>query len=683
VRKTALFGIVTAISAQLAFAQNPPVSPAQRDATRPPGTESNKSIPPQARPITQDPTAAPGTERPAPSAAPGTTLPSPSAQPVTPSNVSPATPLNDSPATTPPPSTQPAPGSNPSDIQEPVLPNVQPRPVPPVPDLSRLGVDSSNAIPLSLNDAIRRALQNNNDIEVSRNDVRIAETTLRSLEGIYQPLFSINPQYSSRVQAQQSTLGGATSNAGTVAQTDYIWNSSINKQFGTGGGNYSLFFNNDRSSTNSSFNQLNPVYASSFGIQFTQPLLRNRSIDNNRRQIRIQRKRVSQSDADFRRKTIETITGVQRAYWDLVFAFRNLDNRIANLNLTRESLRNVEARIAAGAAAPLERAEVQTQLANRESDLLLASQQISIAENVLKALIIKDSTAPEWSAQLNPTDSPLFDSSPVDLRNAIADAMKNRPELQRLRLQGDINKIDIQYFRNQTRPQIDLQSTFALTGLSGAAVLRTQTGPIIGNSINTDASAFLLDQINKIRQSFNPPLGPVIVPVQNNTFTNAPGNLIGGYGKDLSNLFNGSTRNIVVGVAIQFPLKNQTAQANLAGARFAETQREASTRLQEQTVEAEVRNAAQAVETTRRIILTARAARENAELQLQGEQKLYQVGRSTTFLLFQREDTLASARAAEIQAQTDYSKALAELQRATATTLSTNNIVVEEPASKP
>jgi outer membrane protein TolC len=320
---------------------------------------------------------------------------------------------------------------------------------------------------------------------------------------------------------------------------------------------------------------------------------------------------------------------------------------------------------------------VETELATRESDLLLANQTISIAENNLKQLLIKDATSRDWTAQVTPTDPPTFDATPLNLNDALEEARKNRPELQRLRLQGDISKIDIQYFKNQTKPRVDLQSTLALTGLSGTPIFRTQSGPIIGTDTLNDSTAFLLDQINFIRGQLSTPLGPVVVPTQSGTFSNAPSNLVGGYGRDIRNLFNGSTRNIVVGISIQLPFKNKTAEANLAGAQYAQTQLEASTRLQEEAVEVDVRNAAQNVETSRRRVLTATRARENAEIQLQGEQRLYQVGRSTTFLLFQREDTLANARNAEIRAQTDYNKALADLQRATSTTLRVNNVIVE------
>jgi outer membrane protein TolC len=151
----------------------------------------------------------------------------------------------------------------------------------------------------------------------------------------------------------------------------------------------------------------------------------------------------------------------------------------------------------------------------------------------------------------------------------------------------------------------------------------------------------------------------------------------GGYFQTLRNLFSLDTRNIVVGVAISLPFKNRTAEANLAGAQILREQLQASTRSQEQFIEVEVRNAAQAVETERRRVLAAREARRNAELQLQGEQRLYQVGRSTTFLLFQRENTLVNARNAELRAETEYNKSLADLQRATSTTLRANNVVIE------
>ncbi|MGH9971510.1 MAG: TolC family protein, partial [Pyrinomonadaceae bacterium] len=307
-------------------------------------------------------------------------------------------------------------------------------------------------------------------------------------------------------------------------------------------------------------------------------------------------------------------------------------------------------------------------------------QNVSVAENNLKQLIFKDSLTPEWSAQVTPTDTPAFDESPINLTQALKEARDNRPELRRLRLDNDINNIDLQYFRNQTKPQISLQTTLASTGLAGTAAATIAPGtlvPLISGDPNFAPNAFLLSQIQDIQRRAGFPVAttPLV-----ETPSLAPSDLVGGYGKTLSNLFGFNTYNVSVGVAIQVPFKNKTAEANLAGARIQKEQLEASTRSQDQVIEVDVRNSAQAVETSRLRVLSAREARKNAELQLEGEQRLYQVGRSTTFLLFQRQNALTNARNAELRAETDYNKALAGLQRATSSTLRENNVTVATPA---
>lgn len=665
------------IGSQTAFAQTPTATPAPRsnpaarDATRPPGQETqNPSTPPGTQ--QQSPTAAPGVQQPPPQAPPG----APNVTPQTPTQ-NPAVPTQNS---APPQDPATPPVDTPTqDPTDPIFPTVAQKPLPPMPNLTRLGVTSDNVVTLSLNDAVKRALENNNDIEIARDDVRFAETQLLSLQGVYDPLFSITPQLDKRITPVQNIFAGGGT-AGQVSNTTLSFDPTLSKSFSTGGGNYQLSFSNSRTKTSAANSTLNPFFSSNLSLSFTQPLWRNRSIDNNRRQIRIQKKRLEQSDADFRLRTIDVISRVQQAYWELVFSLRDQQNQLANLNLSRENLRRVEAQITVGTQAPLARAEVQTELANRESALLLSVQNVSIAENNLKQLLFKDPTFPEWSAQITPTDTPKFDASPVNLNDALKEARENRPELRRLRLQNDINQLDVQFFKNQTKPQVDIVSTVATTGLAGTAALSTIAPgtliPIISGDPLSDPNAFLLAQIRDIQTRSGFPLAtsPVVAAP-----SLAPSALVGGYGQTLKNLANLNTYNVIVGVAIQIPLRNRTAEANLAGARIQGEQLLASTRSQDQIIEVDVRNAAQAVETSRQRVLAAREARANAELQLEGEQRLYQVGRSTTFLLFQRENALTNARGAELRAETDYNKALSDLQRATSTTLRSNNIVVDTP----
>lgn len=541
--------------------------------------------------------------------------------------------------------------------------------------LTRIGVDPSQTKPFTLNEAIRKALENNNNIEVARSDVRLAETQLRSLLGIYEPVFTITPSYNNNTQPQTTTLGGAGA-SGVTKSNSFSVNGGFSQLVQKGGGNYNVTFNNSRNSSSSTFSQFNPTFNTNLGIQFTQPLWRNRAIDSTRRQIKIQRKRLEQSDADFRRQTIDVISGVQRAYWDLVFALRDQQNKVANLNLSKENLRIVEAKISAGKAAPLEKAEVSTELANREAEVLSAAQQVSIAENTLKTLMLKETKDDIWNQALVPTDQPVFSLDTVNLDDAIKDAFDNRPELKRLKLQKEINKIDIDYFKNQTKPRIDLNASYNLIGLGGAYTgsLNTITTPLISGSPLTSSNAFLLSELLKLNPNIVVP-NVTVSPSINTQF-------IGGYGQSLSNLFKNDARTISVGATISFPLKNKTAQADLAGAEIQKGQIEAQARSQEQTILVEVRNAVQAVETARQRVLAARRGRENAEIQLNGERKLYDVGRSTTFLLFQRENALTNARNTEIRAETDYNKALSDLQKATSTTFRINNIEVDSPVDK-
>ena len=637
-----------------AAAQTPPACAPRQDATRPPSTGTPAPARPGV-PAQDPPTTPPGTERVAPQTPPG----------VSPSPQAPA----------------------PAEESLPLNSLLKPRPAPGMPSLARPGIADGRTVTLTLNEAVRRALENNNDIEIARGEVRRNESALRSFEAVYDPVFSFAPQLNNRVTPVASALGGS-GRSGTVTTTDLNFDAAVVKPFRTGGGQYQFFFNNTREATSSTFSQLNPFYSSNFGVTFTQPLLRNRAIDLNRRSIRVQRKRLQLSDADFRRVTTGVIADVERAYWDLVFALRDQQNRTGNLQLARALFLQTEQRIEAGSSAPFERAEIETELSTRESDLLASSQRVTAAEVALKLLVLRDPNAPEWAAALIPVDAPTFDAAPVNLDDALRDARANRPELARLKTQREISDLDLQYFKNQARPRVDIEATISTTGLAGSPVVPTGSIggeapvsgpggqlPLISGDPRASADAFLLAQLNQLRAGAGLP--PADVPLVTAETAALPENLVGGYGRTLRNLFGLGTRNLVVGVRIEIPFRNRRARADLATARIEREQLATAQAKQEQLVEAEVRLAAQAVETSRQLVLAARAARLSAELQLSGERSLYEVGRTTTFLLFQRENQLANARNLELRAETDYNKSLASLQQATATGLTTYNVVFD------
>jgi outer membrane protein len=544
-------------------------------------------------------------------------------------------------------------------------------------NLSMIGTDTSKTVPLTLNEAIKRALENNNEIEVAKTDVKIAENQLRSFRGVYDRNFSISPTYS------------RSSSTGSSASNDFRLNTGSTQLLKRGGGNYDIFFNTSQtgrnSSNNTSFNQTSGLggsssstYVSNVGVRYTQPLYRDRETDQTRRQIKVQKKRLQQSDADFRLQTIGVISQVQTAYWNLVFALRDQQNQAANLNLSKENLRIIEARITAGTAAPLQRAEVETELANREAGVFSATELVSISQNALKQLLLKDVSDADWNANLVPTDAPIFSNDVIKLEDAVKDAVENRPELRRLKLDREINSLDIQLAKNLLKPRIDFVGSFSLQGISlGKVNTNATTFNLIEPSFaGFNASSYLYGLICQTPNS-NCLSQPNRIPTI--TSPGSPNFFNGGYARSIANFFRKDAANYSFGVTIQFPLKNTTAKADLAIAELQKTQIDARTRTREQSVVAEVRNAVQAVETARQRVLSARRGRENAEIQSNGERKLYEAGRSTTFLLFQRENALTNARNSEIRAETDYNKALADLQRVTSTTFRVNGIEFDAP----
>src|SRR5256714_1282860 len=192
----------------------------------------------------------------------------------------------------------------------------------PFPTLERVGVDMGEQRALSVREAIELALANNKDIEVARENVRAAEFDLKAARGVYDPHFLTNSYYERTETPTASFLSG--SSTGAVTQSGFFSTSSVQGQTPAFGGGYRLDFVNNRITTNNQFAALNPQYPSSLTFNYTQPIFRGRDFDQSRRQIEIAKKNLSLTDAQFRQRAIETITNVQRAYWDLVYALRNL-----------------------------------------------------------------------------------------------------------------------------------------------------------------------------------------------------------------------------------------------------------------------------------------------------------------------------------------------------------------------
>src|SRR5688500_14521326 len=219
-------------------------------------------------------------------------------------------------------------------------------------DLSRVGVDVNRNRPLSLRDALSLALENNKDIEVARENVRIAEFGLLGARGLYDPRFSTTAFYERAENPISSFLSGGQN--GSTTDSHYTGTARLEGESPALGGNYRVDFSSVRLTTNNQFVALNPQYPTALTFTYTQPLMRGLKIDNNRRLIEIARKNLSLTDSQFRQRAIETITNVQRTYWDLVFSLRSLQVQRDAVSVARTQLEHNKRLVEQGQLAPID-----------------------------------------------------------------------------------------------------------------------------------------------------------------------------------------------------------------------------------------------------------------------------------------------------------------------------------------
>ena len=504
------------------------------------------------------------------------------------------------------------------------------------------GVEADKIVRWTLKDAIMAALEKNPDIEIARHNVRLSQFDVLAAQGVYDPITSSTLNYNSQKTPNVSRFSGSSQNF--LENDAFGYNFGYSKLVERTGGSYQVNFNNSRLTSNAA--SLATSYNPALTAALTQPLMKNLGIDSNRHLIQIAKKKLDLSDAQFRQQVIQIITDVQEAYWNLAFTIRNEEIQRDALKLAEKQLENNREQVKVGTLAQLDVINAAAQAENVRQQVIQAMQTEAQAADALKTLTVEGPADDLWTANIVPVES--FELKPLmlPLPDALKLGLANRPEVRQFALQKEMNEIDVKFFRNQTKPQVDLTSSYGLAGVAGLVA------------------------------SF-PDQNGVLQPA------NVTSAFIGGYGTALRNLFDNSFPTWRVGLNISLPLRNRTAQANLGGALETGRQLDAQLRKQLQTIEADVRAAYHAVEAAQLRYGAARAAREYAEQQLAGEQAKFSVGLSTTFLVLTRQNDLSQARGAEAQALTDYNKAIAALQSAISTTLTDNSVEIQSGKDEP
>ena len=496
---------------------------------------------------------------------------------------------------------------------------------------------------LTIEQVIEQVLANDPALEISHISLKNAERGVTAAKGHFDPVFSFDMAQSKATTPVASSLGsGAT--PGSLVNEELSFKPKISGNSPWFGSSYSLEFSDARQKNDSIFNTLNPQYSTAFTFNFIQPLWRDLSIDSGRRTLAISRKNSELGLEQTRLDTIERVTQAVLCYWELAWAWQNLEVQNEAVRLALEQFASNLRLADEGVLASIEVVAAVAQLATFQQAPASAQQQLVTAENNLKQMMARDRDDTLWQMALIPETLPetVMSTEPPDFENALRRALLSRPELAAGDINIEIGRINQSFYKNQTKPKIDAVATLSAAGLSGTMLDSNPFGDIL------------------------PGAGGI------------PDHLIGGNGDSLSNIWAGRYPTFRVGVSISLPLRNREASANAAIARSDVRRLEVMKKQREMYVEADVRNALERWNSARVRYEAAVIARGAAEEQYMSERRQFQAGVSTMFLVFERQTRFITARSSEVRAKADLAEAIADMDRAVARTLDTYNISITE-----
>jgi outer membrane protein TolC len=483
--------------------------------------------------------------------------------------------------------------------------------------------DAGPRISLTLEDAVKRALENNLDIAVQRINHQTYDVSLAQIRSVYNPTVTSLVSTQTAKQASTSTISGSLAGE-PITNDSFVFNGGVFQDVPWGGGSFSAALDNRRQATTSLNATINPQYSPTWALQYNQPVLRDFRTDGTRQQLLVTRINQDISDIQLRQITTNTLSDVRNAYWDYVFAVQSVEVSQQSLDLAEELLRNNQTKVDIGTMAPIDVVQAQAQVAQQRQALVSAEGTRRTAEIALKRLIVSGTNDSLWTSNVDPVDRPDFAADPVDLAAATQRALANRTDVLQARKTLEANDVTLRYLNNQKLPQVDLQARYATTGIGGTRYVTEGSGVNRGQIVD-------------------------IIP--------------GGYGDALSTLFKNQLPTWSLGLNVSYNLGTSSADASVARARIQQNQIDVQLRQLELAVTSEVSNAAIQVQNMAERVQAARSARELAQQQLDAENSKFGVGMSTNFQVVLVQRDLANAQNNELQAILFYRRAVVEFDR--------------------
>lgn len=480
--------------------------------------------------------------------------------------------------------------------------------VPPAVTAAQTNAPASRSI--SLLDCISEALKHNFDVRVERYAPLEAQFALDEAYGGYDPTWTaagthnfdesggtyqygvLFPPTITDANSYNSSLGGALPTG-----LQYSFSGNVAETYGTSAGSPFESTTGD------------------IGVNLKQPLLRNSWIDSTRLAIISAKNQLKQSKQGLRSQLITTVSAVENAYYELIYAIENVEVQEEALDLAQTQLDQDRQRVEVGSLAPLDVQQDEAQVAQSRANLIAAQFTQKSDENSLKYLIT-DNYLPLHDVHLTPSDTLDAVRQLFDVQDSWSKGMASRPDLIQAKLTLEQQGIQLKYDFNQIFPELDLVGSY---GFNGSGVV------------------------------FNDALGQIA---------------------------QGSRPFYSYGAQISMPLTAITARSAYKSDKAVEQQELLKLKQLEQNIMVQIDDAVKQAESAWESVDATKEARIYAEAALDAEEKKYAVGKSTTFTVLQLQNNLTSARSQEIRALANYQEALTNLAQQEGTTLERRKVDV-------
>ena len=472
-------------------------------------------------------------------------------------------------------------------------------------------------IELSSQEAVQRALDKNLTLASERITPETWDLQIAATMANYRPNLTSTFANNNAVQLNTNIFAGGS----RVTQQTQSWTGGVAQNVWWGGGAYALNWTNSRASSDATNTTVNPSYQSGLQAQFTQPLMRNFKIDQNR--ATVQTNRISQDIAELNLKatTATTVAAVRNAYWELVYARQAVQAAQQSLDLATKLVQDNRSRVEIGTMAPIDVVQAQADEATRRQTLVNAQATLRNDELALKRLIVDGTDDELWKAMIIPTDVPTAAAQPINLEEAVQVALENRTDIETTRKNLESTDVQLRSLVNQTLPQLDLIGTYTLNGRGGTQIERDR--------------------------------------LTNNILSTTPG----GYFDALSAIGNLDAPTWNVRLQFALPIGVSAPKANVARQRLLRRQTEAQIKAAELTIATDVTAAALNVRNSLEAMQAATASRELSEKRLEAAQSKFEVGMANNFEVLQAQRDLADARNRELRETLNYQRALVDFER--------------------